>query len=95
VQDYANVVVKGVASLGVISRVPAATSVHYDFCSPAVAHIATHSANLAFGPKSGFTSKINAGLGLQNEARLQLCNSLQNFCSQERTSIQNCGTLLS
>jgi len=38
-----------------------------------VAPILSHSANLAFGPKSGFENKCRTRLGLQNEARLQLC----------------------
>jgi len=42
VPDYANVVVKVVAILGVIYRVPAATTVHNVFCYYAVAHILTH-----------------------------------------------------
>jgi len=44
------------------------------FGYPALAHILTHSLNLAFGPKSGFKNKRRArsGFGLQNEARLQL-----------------------
>jgi len=51
VLDYANVLIKMVANFGVINRVPAATPVHYVFYYPAVAHISTHSVNLAFGPK--------------------------------------------
>jgi len=67
--------VEAFAILRVINRIPAATPVHHVFCYPPVAHILTHSANLAFGPKSGFKSKCRAraGFGLQNEARLQLC----------------------
>ena len=44
---------------------------------PAVAHILTHSVNLAFGPKSGFKANCRArvGFGRQNEARLQLSNT--------------------
>ena len=37
---------------------------------PAVAHILTHSVNLAFGPQK------YVGLGFQNEARLQFCDKL-------------------
>jgi len=39
-----------------------------------VGHIFTHSVNMAFGPKSGFSDKClaRAGFRFQYEARLQL-----------------------
>jgi len=40
---------------------------------PAVAHTLTHSVNLAFRSKWGFENICQAGFGLYNEARLQLC----------------------
>jgi len=64
VLDYANVLIKMVANFGVINRVPAATPVHYVFYYPAVAHISTHSVNLAFGPKWGFKIQCRARVGL-------------------------------
>jgi len=60
VPDYANVLVKVVVILGVINRVPAATPAHNVFCYYAVAHIFTHSVNLAFRSKSGFKNKCRA-----------------------------------
>ena len=58
--DYANVLVKVVVIFGVIYRVPAAIPEHNVFCYSAVAHVLTPSVNLAFGYKSGFTSKCRA-----------------------------------
>ena len=55
--NYANVLVKVVANLGVINRVPAATPAHNFFCYSTVAHILTPSVNLAFGSKSRFKNK--------------------------------------
>jgi len=57
VPNYANVLVKVVANLGVINRVPAATPAHNFFCYSTVAHILTPSVNLAFGSKSRFKNK--------------------------------------
>jgi len=73
--------VKVVAILGVINRLPVGTPVHYVFCYPAIAHVSTHSVNLAFGPNvelgpgSGLRFRASAGFGLQNEVRLQLWTS--------------------
>jgi len=62
----ANVLVKVVVILGVINREPTAIPEHNVFCYSAVAHILTHSVNLAFGPKLGFKNKCRsrAGFGL-------------------------------
>jgi len=67
VLDYANVLGKVVAILGVINRVPATTPAHNVFCYSAVAHIFTPLVALAFGPKSGFKNKcrIRAGIGIE------------------------------
>jgi len=73
VPHYANVLLQVVAILGVISRVPATTSSHNFFCYFAVAHILTHSANLAFGPKSCFKNKrrVAAGFGLDSGFKMR------------------------
>ena len=83
--DCANVLVKVVALLGVINRVPATTPAHNVFCYSAVAHILTPSVNLVFRPKSGFKNKCRARAWFElvtwgsdrvqasNEALLQLC----------------------
>jgi len=60
VPDYANVLVKVAAILGVMNSVPATTPSHNVFCYSAVAHILTPLVNLAFRPKSGFKNKCRA-----------------------------------
>ena len=64
--DYANVLVKVVAILGVIKRVPATTPSNNVFCYSAVAHIVTPLVNLAFRSKSGFKNicRTRAGFSL-------------------------------
>jgi len=63
VPDYANVLVKVFAFVGVINRVPATTPAHNVFCYSAVAHILTPSVKLAFGSESGFKNKCRARAG--------------------------------
>jgi len=63
VPDYANVLVKVVAILGVINLLPSTTPAHNVFCYSAVAHILTPSVNLAFSPKPGFRNKCRARAG--------------------------------
>jgi len=60
VLNYANVLFKVVAILGVINRVSATTPAHNVFCYSAIALIVTRSVNLAFRPKSDFKNKCRA-----------------------------------
>ena len=73
--DYASVLFKVVAILGVINRVSATTPAHNVFCYSVVAHIVTRSVNLAFRPKSGFKNKCRAragfGLVISGSGRVQ------------------------
>jgi len=71
--------VKVIAISGVIKPCTWSYTQTLRFWYPAVAHIFTHTANLASGPKSGFKNKCRtrAGFGLHNGAHLQLC-SVQN-----------------
>jgi len=61
------------------------------FWYPVVALILTRSANLAFGPKSGFKNKCQARarFGLQNDAFLQLCVTLNQPFWRYATDRQN------
>ena len=63
--DYANVLVKVVAILDVIKRVPATTPANNVFCYSAIEHIVTPLVNLASRPKSGFKNKFGTRAGFR------------------------------